>query len=195
MLHNMHQCQLFASPLPLAAMKLREAHTPHIRHRYGHVMDYELPCTAMDKVTGQPSVTVPGKLESLQIIGDFIRDHCVALQNFPDVLNDIQLAVDEACANIVKHGYSGSPGNITISLELQPDSVLIRISDTAPPFNGNSAPKPLLSGDVDRRQPGGLGIFLMKSLMTQVQYQRVGNKNILTMKKSWKEQTNEDNFL
>src|SRR4030065_432189 len=66
------------------------------------------------------------ELESLSIFRDFITNACQqqGVQD-PEVVYDLKLAVDEACTNIITHGYSGmNPGSIILALEFLLATVL-----------------------------------------------------------------------
>lgn len=82
----------------------------------------------------------------------------------------VQLAVEEACTNIVDHAYAGgAPGPLLLQFWLdQPGSareLILLIRDEAPGFDPNSAPAPDLSVSVEDRPIGGLGWFLIKNVM------------------------------
>ena len=98
--------------------------------------------------------------------------------------NDINVALDELLNNIVSYGYpDGSGGSITIELRYQPGELCAEIRDQGIAFDPLAAGPPDLSGDVETRRIGGLGILFVKELMDDVSYARVGNENRLLMKK------------
>ena len=76
-----------------------------------------------------------------------------------EVLEDIKLAVDEACANVIKHAYKGNTsGKIVIKYKTTPENYQVVITD-----NGIKAQNALLKGrDLDDVRPGGLGIHFIK---------------------------------
>ena len=76
-----------------------------------------------------------------------------------EVLEDIKLAVDEACANVIKHAYKGNTsGKIVIQYKTTPENYQVVITD-----NGIRAQNALLKGrDLDDLRPGGLGIHFIK---------------------------------
>ena len=86
----------------------------------------------------------------------------------------IQLAVEEVCTNIVSYGYAGqTPGPMELEFWLlqKPQRALkILIHDRAPPFDPESAPEPDLEAELEDRQIGGLGWFLIKKLMDEFEY-------------------------
>ena len=127
---------------------------------------------------------IESKLENLSVIGDFIADATKQLGVDSATASRIQLAVDEACTNIIKHAYSEWKGFITLVLELVNNDLIIIIRDHGKPFDPNSVSPPDLEADLEERKLGGLGIHLMKKLMDEVSYSFDAEKgNELMMRK------------
>jgi serine/threonine-protein kinase RsbW len=96
---------------------------------------------------------------------------------------DTQLAVEEAITNIITHGYPPGQGEIGIRCRATPRYIEIRIEDSAVPFDPLSLPEPDLSGNVEDRKIGGLGVFLIRQVMDGISYRRKNGKNILKLEK------------
>jgi len=89
---------------------------------------------------------------------------------------EVLLAVDEALTNIIRHAYQGKSGKIKVTLEDDRDRVKVSIQDFGEPFNPLNMPDP----DLPLKKPGGLGVFLIKNLMDEVEYERQSqNANLL----------------
>jgi serine/threonine-protein kinase RsbW len=87
-----------------------------------------------------------------------------------DVAN-IVLAVDEACTNIIKHAYQYSPNKeIEINIIPSNQSFEIRIYDTGRTFDPTTLRPPNLKEQLRQYRRGGLGVYLMKRLMDEVEY-------------------------
>ncbi|MBN2117904.1 MAG: ATP-binding protein [Anaerolineales bacterium] len=101
-----------------------------------------------------------------------------------DVYN-IQLAADEAASNIIEHAYHNLPGKVLeLSCGMQGDVITIVLTDQGESFDPSEVPAPDLKADLSDRKIGGLGIFLMRKLMDEVDYRPGPNKsNVLTMTK------------
>ncbi len=130
-------------------------------------------------------ITVESKIDNLPLIGDFISDTLTHFQADAGTIYKAQLAVDEACTNVINYAYEGGVGPLTLSLEMADDNLIITIKDKGKPFDPTkSIPPPDLDADVEDRKIGGLGFYFIKQLMDDVSYSfdpQEGNK--LTMKK------------
>ncbi|MHB8163538.1 MAG: ATP-binding protein [Methanoregula sp.] len=96
---------------------------------------------------------------------------------------DTQLAVEEAITNVIVHGYAKGPGTIVISCHTTRGIAEIQIEDSAPPFNPLSIPEPDISVEIEERQIGGLGVFLIRQVMDEISYRYENGKNILVLVK------------
>lgn len=89
---------------------------------------------------------------------------------------NVQLAVQEACTNIVDHAYEHQPGGritVQISLGTSPRRLTVDIYDSGKVFNKSQITEP----DLDEPQVHGYGLFLMRNLMDEVHYERVDARN------------------
>ena len=86
-------------------------------------------------------------------------------------LYKIQLAVDEACANVVDHAYTGAePGDIEVSCRLNDRLLTIRVRDWGEGFDLGGVKDPDLKAPLEERSLGGLGLFLVRQVMDEVQF-------------------------
>jgi serine/threonine-protein kinase RsbW len=87
------------------------------------------------------------------------------------------LAVDEACTNIIKHAYQSYPeGEIVIRVEIDAKKFNILIIDYGNTFDPTIVPKPDLKKYFQEHKVGGLGMYLMRTLMDDVKYKTVPGK-------------------
>jgi len=131
------------------------------------------------------TVQFAAKFEYLDEIREFVGD--IARKggfSDKDVYN-IQLATDEAASNIIEHAYENMPGEVLeLSCGMRGDVITIILTDHGESFNPSEVPLPDLKADLSDRKIGGLGIFLMRKLMDEVQYEsRPDKSNVLTMTK------------
>jgi serine/threonine-protein kinase RsbW len=127
---------------------------------------------------------VDSKLESLPIVSDSITKVLKGIGADERSIFEVQMAVDEACTNIIKHAYSGAKGPITVICELVDDEFVVTIRDRGKPFDPSSVPAPDLHADLGERRVGGLGIYFMRKMMDEVSYSLdAEGGNELTMRK------------
>jgi anti-sigma regulatory factor (Ser/Thr protein kinase) len=132
---------------------------------------------------GKTKLTIDARLENLSTINDFIFSAARQLSSKQDILK-VQLAVEEACTNIIKHAYSNKGGIITISCEVRENALVVTIRDKARPFDPAAVPPPDLAAGLENRQVGKLGLYLMRNLMDEVSYSYDPEEgNTLIMKK------------
>jgi anti-sigma regulatory factor (Ser/Thr protein kinase) len=96
---------------------------------------------------------------------------------------DLVLALDEAVANVIQHGYRGGPGELEVEASLADGEVELRVIDRAPPFDPLVVPPPDLGGGLERRPVGGLGVHLIRMLTDRAEYRREGGRNVLVLHK------------
>jgi anti-sigma regulatory factor (Ser/Thr protein kinase) len=93
--------------------------------------------------------------------------------------------LDEIVINIIAHGYDDEHEHqIRVSLALEGDILAIQVEDDGKPFNPLEVPPPNLDLPIDDRPIGGLGIFIVRSTVNEVEHRREGGRNILTMQKT-----------
>jgi len=129
-------------------------------------------------------ITRAAYLESLRDFREFIKAHCAGVPGVTDeVLYDVQLAVDEACTNIITHGYADmDPGSVILDLELASDKLILSLTDFGHSFEPDNAPMPDIDASIEERELGGFGLFFINQSMHEVDYRVTedGNTMILT---------------
>ncbi len=115
---------------------------------------------------------LPATPRYLNVLGDCIAALLTHINTIADpqtTIYNVQLAVHEACTNIIDHAYGSSEGriNITLMLDWQPARLTVELIDTGKPFDPANVPPP----DLDQPHVRGYGLYLMKQLMDEVVYQ------------------------
>ena len=95
----------------------------------------------------------------------------------------LMVAMDEVASNIVH--YSGAPDfDVEIDFPENPDAVRISFSDAGKAFNPlTEASAADMTAKLEDRQIGGLGMFMVKKMMDNVEYVHENGRNILTISK------------
>ncbi len=131
-------------------------------------------------------LTVKSSTSNLIRIRKFINNKAKACGFTSKEIENIVLAVDEACTNIIEHSYHSKPDlNIEITVSFSNDTFRIKIIDYGETFEPNSIKELNLETYHKQRRVGGLGVYLMKTLMDEVNYSSVKgkyNQVILTKK-------------
>ncbi len=125
----------------------------------------------------------PNELESLcRVIDEAVR-FLEEREVGPRAVNLARLAIEEMGTNILKYGYDDTARHdILVRVQVDPGAVLVVLEDDGHEFNPLKAPPPDADVPLDQREPGGLGIHLVRKLAAQMDYQRCGGRNRLTVK-------------
>ena len=129
-------------------------------------------------------LTFKNEEEELTRVTEFMENICDELQLDMHVAMKIQVAIEEMVTNVIFYAYpEGTCADITLSAESDDKELTFVLSDTGKPFD------PTAKEDADSeknpmdREQGGMGILIVKNIMNEVSYQRLGDTNQLTMKK------------
>lgn len=126
----------------------------------------------MKKILKKYKLSVGCSTQNLEIIRNFVLNIAVQIGMTKDQIGQIELAVDEASTNVIKHSCDYNEAKtLTIIIKVLKDKFVIEIIDRGnKKFDPNSVQKVNLKEFVKNRKHGGLGIHLMKNLMDEVQY-------------------------
>jgi anti-sigma regulatory factor (Ser/Thr protein kinase) len=132
----------------------------------------------------QADCTIPADLANLGTIAEFIARTLRECDIDEEVLFAVQLAVDEACSNIILYGYpEGEAGTITITCTVDEESVRVMIADDGRPFDPLTVHPPRLDVSLEERQIGGLGVHFIRTVMDGVVYSYENGRNVLKLTK------------
>lgn len=140
----------------------------------------------MNKISDQ--ITIDSSTQFLSEVRKFISSFASNNGISEIILRNVMLAVDEACANVIEHGYNSISGNnLTISLSLEDEKLTVRITDNGISFNPENVPQPDINRYYNEHKKGGWGLFLIRKIMDIVDYHKSEDgKNILTLVKKIK---------
>lgn len=126
----------------------------------------------------------PGKYSSLAEIGKFVMGEAETAGLDEQAVYAVQLAVDEACTNIIEHAYGGEDkGEIEIITTQLTDGIEITLRDNGETFEPDAVPEPEMNIPLEDIEMRGAGIFLIKKMMDEVNYQFGNGGTILKMRK------------
>ena len=132
-------------------------------------------------------ITVDATVENLQQVIDFATEQLEKRDCPMKVSMQMELVIEEIFVNIASYAYHPEIGPATFVMEFEenPTSLLMTFIDGGKPYNPLERTDPDTTLDVEERDIGGLGIFLVKKNVDEIDYKYEGGKNILTMKKNF----------
>jgi anti-sigma regulatory factor (Ser/Thr protein kinase) len=117
---------------------------------------------------------IPSLSRASEAVRGFLRSHEVG----PDKIFSADLVLEELVTNIVRHAFDdGATHQIAVQVTLEPGWLVLRIEDDGLEFDLREAPPANLDADLEHRQPGGMGIHLVREIAERIDYRRVGGKN------------------
>ncbi len=125
--------------------------------------------------------TFLANLDTLPALVGFVSEHAAAMGVHPKRVMHLELAVEEAAVNICSYAYEIPPGEITVRILSDSEVVRIELSDTGVPFDPLAMDAPDIKTELEKRDVGGLGIFLIRRMLDEVHYSRSGDRNILSL--------------
>ena len=132
-------------------------------------------------------LTVPGRFECLAQIAEFVTQAAREAGLSDDDVFQVEMAVDEACSNIIEHAYAEHGGDIQLECTTpQPGQLNVVIYDHGQPFDPAGIPQPRLGDTMspDQLNEGGMGLYFMRKLMDEVRFEfRADQGNVLYMSK------------
>ncbi|MCM1283419.1 MAG: ATP-binding protein [Muribaculaceae bacterium] len=130
-------------------------------------------------------MTVDATLESIPLITDFVDGQLEQLECPAKAQAQIDIAIDELFSNIVHYAYHPGTGPATVRVEVleEPLSVVITFIDQGVPYDPLAKADPDVTLSAEEREPGGLGIYIVKKNMSEITYEYKDGKNILRIRK------------
>jgi serine/threonine-protein kinase RsbW len=117
------------------------------------------------------SINIESRTERLIAVREFVSDAAREFGFSDEDVSKIALAVDEACTNVIKHAYRFDPSKyITVTVKRDDALFEVDILDTGRQFNPADVHAPNMKEYLTHFRRGGLGVYLMKSLMDRVEY-------------------------
>ena len=129
-------------------------------------------------------ITVEATVDNLQQIIDFATERLEARDCPIKASMQLELVIEEIFVNIASYAYESATGDATFCMDFaqNPDAVFLTFIDGGKPYNPLEKIDPDITLDVNEREIGGLGIFLVKKNVDEIFYERTDNKNILRSK-------------
>ena len=128
---------------------------------------------------------LPSQSDNLAIIREFVANIARKVGFNSDEASKIELAVDEACTNVIKHAYGNNADKIIdVQIRVDKKKLSITVSDQGKGFDPDNVKLPDLGESIKKGRKGGLGLCLIKTLMDKVDFQmKPGTRNQVKMVK------------
>ena len=137
-----------------------------------------------DNIKMQKRLVLSNDVQEVPRLNDFVEEVCQTVGLNEIETMKVKVAVEEAVVNVMKYAYpAGQQGDVTIETASNGVRLKFTITDSGTPFDPTvqSAADTTLSAK--ERKIGGLGIHLMRQNMDSINYERIDNKNVLTLRK------------
>ena len=122
-----------------------------------------------------PTVTIPSATRYLARVRRFVDQQATAAGLTERAVDEMRLAVDEACANAIEHAYGGrTDGTVEVTTEQTPSLFTVIIRHTGIPFDPSDYRPPDIARSVHERRKGGFGVALMHRLVDTVEFRHHG---------------------
>ena len=135
-------------------------------------------------MTASMSVTLVNDRSEVERLGRLVEAFGEEQGLAADAIFAVNLALDEVVTNIIRYAHDdGRQHSILVRLALEQDALIAEVEDDGRAFNPLDAPVPDIGAGIEDRPIGGLGIHLVRSVMSAVEYRREDGRNVLTIRK------------
>ena len=137
-------------------------------------------------MSAQLSMTIETNRDELARIVTALEEFGEQESWAPDLFFRVNLVIEEWVLNVMDYGFDGPSGDernqIELTLTSEPDTLTIEIVDGGKPFDPlHDAPEPDTESSIEDRPVGGLGVYMVRTMMDQTHYRREEGRNHLTL--------------
>ena len=126
-------------------------------------------------------LSLPASAGSISAFSEFVRDGAAAAGVATHEFGKLELVLEEILINVARYAYTPETGAVEVAYApAGPCKIRIEIADFGRVFNPLEADPPDLSRGLADRPIGGLGVFLVRSMVDSIDYRREQNRNILS---------------
>ena len=129
-------------------------------------------------------LVIDSRLSELRRAGRLVDDFKARHGLGDEDANALHVVLDELLSNTIRHGLGGDGTHqVTVTLELAGDEIRIEIEDDGVAYDPTQAQAPVLTGSLDERSGGGLGVAFVRALADSIEYRRGEGRNHLVLKR------------
>lgn len=132
----------------------------------------------------EKKLTIENQLEQLTLVASFVEELCEELGLDASLVFNLNLVLEEAMTNVIMYAFpEGGKHELELTAATEGGMLSLVVKDSGIAFDPTAVPDADVTLTAEERPIGGLGIFLIRQIMDEVNYERVDECNILTMKK------------
>ena len=132
-------------------------------------------------------LTLHNDVQEVPLLATFVDEVCEALALDMSTTMQLTRAMEEAVVNVMNYAYpAGTRGEVRICAVANDERLKLVISDDGIPFDPTARPEADITLSAEERGIGGLGIHLVRQIMDSINYERVGEQNVFTLRKKLK---------
>jgi serine/threonine-protein kinase RsbW len=122
--------------------------------------------------------------KNLKVIRAFVTETLLPVHLSEIMLNQIILAVDEICANLIIHSNKeDSQKNLCLTIRYDNQEIIFELEDNGTPFVQANYKEPNIPDNIKEGKKGGVGVALVNRIMDKVEYSVKGSTNVCRMHK------------
>jgi anti-sigma regulatory factor (Ser/Thr protein kinase) len=125
--------------------------------------------------------TVAPDLAAIPPLIEWVEQRCQEAGVGSALIFKMMLAIEEAAINVVSYGFAEvpPPHRIRVRLDIAEARCAAELIDNGRPFDPSAAPPPDVAEPLEEREPGGLGIHLLRTMADRIEYRRENGENRL----------------
>ena len=132
----------------------------------------------------EKKLVIKNEISEIGKLATFIEELGEELVLTPDLIFNLNLALEEAVTNVILYAYpKEEQKDIFISANMSDNILIFVLTDSGKEFDPTKVPDADITLSAEEREIGGLGVFLIRQIMDTVEYQRIDEKNVLSMSK------------
>ena len=130
------------------------------------------------------TLALKNNIDEINRLHTFIEEVGEAFELPMKVVLNLHLVLEEAVTNVIMYAYPQEQNeHIYLTAKKQDDRLVFVLTDSGIAFDPTQTPDADITLSANERQIGGLGIFLIRKIMNEVKYERIDDKNVLTLEK------------
>lgn len=142
----------------------------------------DLTMLAIQYVHGENRLVIENRIQELDKLEPFLSHFFEQKSIDMSLLPQLDLALEEAVTNVIMYAYpEGETGTAELTVNVNNKQICSTLTDSGTPFNPLEQQEDNLDVSLEERKIGGLGIHLIKEIMSKVEYEYANGRNVLRM--------------